>query len=362
MVFTLKAVTRETCYAQPELDSALKSIKAKKNLLILAPEKFGKSSFLLYISEQLKDAKQYVPTLLSAEGCITLQSYLKKNLLKILKSSPEMFGESPEELLSLSLLELDKRIAELNVSDDLKQSLKLLFLFEHDDKIGIEEVVRTFFSFPSLLAKETKTTPVIMVDDAELLSGMKHDKTSLSLLFEMLDAMEDPVFVFASAYALPVEGIEEIRLNPFSIDSAREFFRQGKLELDEATLSTVHNITEGVPFYLNFMARLISTQGAKDPDAVKALLDDVLSNELHLYFSEKLKLLSPKELPILFCMAEHDVNTPSRISKILNYSQTNVRRFLSIMEEKGFVTLKDRGVFEINDPIFRRWLEVQAKR
>jgi len=58
-------------------------------------------------------------------------------------------------------------------------------------------------------------------------------------------------------------------------------------------------------------------------------------------------------------MAEHKVNTPSRISKLLNYSQTNVRRFLSIMEEKGFVVLKERGVFEIHDPVFRKWLEKQ---
>jgi DeoR/GlpR family transcriptional regulator of sugar metabolism len=61
-------------------------------------------------------------------------------------------------------------------------------------------------------------------------------------------------------------------------------------------------------------------------------------------------------------MAEHNVNTPSRISKLLDYSQTNVRRFLSIMDEKGFVTLKERGVFEINDPLFRRWLEKEARK
>ena len=118
---------------------------------------------------------------------------------------------------------------------------------------------------------------------------------------------------------------------------------------------------EGVPFYLNFFARFISMTGVNDSDSIKGMLDDFLSNELGLYFAERLKLLSPKELPIMFCMAEHKVHTPSRISKLLNYSQTNVRRFLSIMEEKGFVTLKERGVFEIHDPVFRLWLERQSR-
>ncbi|MFH1064081.1 MAG: hypothetical protein V1729_03305 [Candidatus Woesearchaeota archaeon] len=362
MEFTLKAVTRETCYSQHELDSAIKSVKAKKNILILAPDKFGKSSFLLKLSEKIEETKQYLPILLSAQGCITLQAYIRKNLTKMLKVVPELFGADPEELFSLSLIDIDKRVSALNAGDAVKQSLKLLLMFEHDSKIEIEEVVRTFFSFPSLLAKDAKKTAVIMIDDAERLSDIKSDKTSLAMIFDMFDTMEDSVWVFTSSRALPIKDIEELRLSPLSIDSARQFFKEGKLELDEATLSTIHNMTEGVPFYLNFMARLISGSGSVDSDAVKAMLDDVLGNELHLYFSERIKLLSPKELPILFCMAEHDVNTPSRISKILNYSQTNVRRFLSIMEEKGFVTLKDRGVFEINDPIFRRWLETQAKR
>ena len=60
-------------------------------------------------------------------------------------------------------------------------------------------------------------------------------------------------------------------------------------------------------------------------------------------------------------MAEHDVYTPSKISKIINYSQTNIRRFLSIMEEKGFVVNTQRGVFAIIDPVFKKWIKNKVK-
>ncbi|MBW2996934.1 hypothetical protein KY349_01185, partial [Candidatus Woesearchaeota archaeon] len=46
VVFTLQPVHTEHGYWQQELDSAIKSIRSKKNLLILGPDKIGKSSFL----------------------------------------------------------------------------------------------------------------------------------------------------------------------------------------------------------------------------------------------------------------------------------------------------------------------------
>lgn len=360
MAFTLKPVLSKYCYSQQELDSALKSIKSRKNILILGPEKMGKSSFLLQISEKLSSSKSHTQVIFSAENCITLESYIKKNLLRILEAYKDIFPD-PAALISASILELDKLVSGLKISESAKQCLKLLIIFENDPKTSMDDVVKHLFTFPSILSKDLKTTAVVMIDDADLLQTLKSDKTSLSLFFDLYKSLHDTVFVLASSRRLPIEGFTEISLKPMSIDDMRNLLKDHELELDERALTTVYNFGEGVPFYINYLGRMIQNSGKRDSHSMNELIDGSLSNELHFYFSEKLKSLSPKELPILFCMAEHGVNSPSRISKLLNYSQTNVRRFLSIMAEKGFVTLKERGVFEIHDPVFRKWLEVQSR-
>jgi hypothetical protein len=360
VAFTLKPVRSRHCYSQQELDFALKSIKSNKDILILGPEKIGKSSFLLQISEKLRSSKSHTPVIFSAENCITLESYVKKNLLSIMEAYKELFPHH-QALISASILELDKLVSALKIGESAKQCLKLLLIFENDPKTSMDDVVKHLFTFPSILAKDTKTTAVVMIDDADLLHTFKSDKTSLSLFFDLHKSLRDTVFVLAASRRIPLEGFAEISLNPMSIDDTRTLLKDHDIELDEKALNTVYNLAEGVPFYINYFGRLIKHSGKTDSSSVNEAINDSLSNELHFYFSEKLKSLSPKELPILFCMAEHSVNTPSRISRLLDYSQTNVRRFLSIMEEKGFVTLKERGVFEIHDPVFRRWLEVQSR-
>ena len=276
----------------------------------------------------------------------------------------ESYGELFPDLnsfLSLSLLELDKKVSGLKLSDTAKQCLKLLLVFENDPKISIEEVIRNFFSFPSILASETKTTAVMMIDDAERLQTIKSGKTSLSIFFDLQNGLDNTISVLTSSFRLGLGGFEELELRPLSIEDTRILFADHGLDLDEKSLTTIYNFVEGIPFYINYFGRLLRYADKNDVASINKTINDSLSNELYFYFSEKLKSLSPKELPIIFCMAEHGVNSPSHISRLIDYSQTNVRRFLSIMEEKGFVTLKERGVFEIHDPVFRRWLEVQSR-
>lgn len=357
--FSLQPTKGNICYFQSELDSAVKAIKAKKNILIVGHERTGKTSFLNNISASLE--KPFIPIIFSAGMCSDLDVYIRANICNILSAYPESFG-SADDLFSLSIIEIDKKVSSLKLGDAVRQVLKMLLLYTHDPKISLDEVIRSFLLLPSMIAADTKMTAVVMIDDLDFVRQLKSDRgVSAGFIDIITKPVEHVVFVVSSSRSMRLDRFNEMLLPSLSLESSRRFFSDAKLELSESGLSTIFNITEGSLFYLNFFARALSRGGAKDPAGITALLDDSLDNELHIYFSERLKQLSPRELPILFCMAEHKVNTPSRISKLLNYSQTNVRRFLSIMEEKGFVALRERGTFEIHDPVFRRWLERNSK-
>jgi nicotinic acid phosphoribosyltransferase len=133
------------------------------------------------------------------------------------------------------------------------------------------------------------------------------------------------------------------------------------MSFSEKELAVISTHTGNHPLYLKILSKFIQLSGKKDEKSIEEFMNYILRNDLDLYFSERLKQLSTKEIPILYCMAQHNVQNPAKISRIVSQTQTTVRRFLSIMVEKGFVTLEDRGTFVINDPVFKNWLNLRRK-
>jgi hypothetical protein len=375
-VLSLKAVSREEYFWQKEVETALKAIKVNKNIIVRSLSKTGKTTFLIALSERINAEKNrhIIPLIFSAKNCFDTGSYIRKNLKEILKAHPDIFGKSPEKLFELQITEIGKKISEIKAGKETKEILTFLLLSEKQPQ-NAEETIKKVFQLLTSLSKETKTKTVVMVDDADRLNGIKSNrnedekkKISMAYFLELIEKQEEEnkkgalfVLTTSSQTGPEIKNAEHIELKQFSIEDTQKFLFLHNIKTDEATLNLIYNFTGGIPFYINFLGRTLSTRSERTTTSVSRLIDDVLSNEFNEIFSEKIKQLSPKELLILFCMAEHKVNTPSRISRLLNYSQTNVRRFLSIMEEKGFVTLKERGVFEIHDPMFRKWLEKESE-
>lgn len=375
-MLSLKAVSRKDYFWQNEIGAAIKAVRANKNLVVKCREKTGKTTFLLALSEKLSSeenkSSRAVPVIFSTKNCTDINAYIKKNLRAVLDAYPNLFGQNPKKLFELPITDIGKTISEINIGKKIKELLTFLLLAEKQQETDVKEVVRQFFEFITLVTEENKTKTVILIDDADNLQNLKSDrknekqKRAAEYLLEFIDKRQENknnvLFVFTTSHQaiLRLKNADHIELRAFSIEETKHFFSQNKINLDESALNLIYNSTGGIPFYVNFFGRMLSITGMNTASAINKLVEDVIANELHIYFSEKIKQLSPKELPILFCMAEHNVNTPSRISRLLNYSQTNVRRFLSIMEEKGFVVLIERGIFEIHDPMLKKWLENQS--
>ncbi|MBW2966869.1 ArsR family transcriptional regulator [Candidatus Woesearchaeota archaeon] len=359
MTLTLRP-QRGQCYWQKELDTAMRSLKAGKDILILGPAKIGKSSFLLNLQHELEKKQNTIPIIFSGEHVTGIEQYVDVNLHKTLNAFSSLFGEAqPIKNLSNPLMEIDSQLQNLKLDDKTKAAIKLLTIFHHDPQSDIHKVINTLFSLPELLASHFKKQSIILIDSANPLHRLKSDKTLLSEMTDFLESRSSgkgSVFAIASDFDPHIKDATTIHIKPWTLDQTQKFFKDHDVSLDGESLTIIYNFSEGYPLYLNLISRWLRSTGPISATAIKHIIEDLLDNELHLYFSERLNSLSPKELPILFCMAEHDVNSPSRISRILNYSQTNVRRFLSIMEEKGFVSNPERGTFIIHDNVFKIWL------
>jgi len=49
--------------------------------------------------------------------------------------------------------------------------------------------------------------------------------------------------------------------------------------------------------------------------------------------------------------------TPKAIAKEVGEKVSNINRFLSYLNEKGYISREEKGVYRIDDPVFSQWVE-----
>jgi AAA+ ATPase superfamily predicted ATPase len=315
-VIHLASKFKRVFFWKSELDDILQKVKSGRSIIIVGREHSGKSTVLKELASQLKGS-----FLFSSSAAYSVESYVKDNLANVLSSAGL-------ENIPDSLIMLDSYLTSQKMGDDAKMRIRKLVYFirgEHDE--GFDPIAE-LYSLPKALSGKAA---VLLIDD-----------------IGEFKVPEGVLFVSASQKKIP--GTDSVQLKSLGVERLRSIFKESSVSVSEEALNEIFNKTGGLPFYID----LVSKRLRHESDCA-AVISEILEDNSMLYI-EELKQLSRKELPIIYCMAKHDANTPSRIAALIKYSQTGTRRFLSIMEEKGFVELKDRGVFEMCDPMLKGWL------
>jgi uncharacterized protein len=392
VAFTLlPAIGRDFIGRKSEVDRLVSLIlkptdllyEEKKGIALLGKRNVGKTSvlkkiinlvekegiFCLYVSlDDLTDNSQ--------------QNFVKRVVILILNTYKSKLGFefNVEDLFNTPMGMLDSLLKNLKrgLSEELIINLKLLLTFDREKKVDMNSVFIAMFSLFDMLAKETKTKLLLVIDEFCGLRNLK-DGVDSNLLFEKF---KSAVLKYENTLLLVADSnkpaCEELLLRQgsifegfFHVEDISSFSKEhiqktleknsGK-KIPENALELILDFTGGIPFYVQFIGRMLGRHGfvsanSFDQKIVSEVIQDFLEQEANILFREQMNRLSNKEKLILVCMIEQDLNTPSSISKEINYSQTNVRRFLSIMEEKELVVNTKRGVFEIQDNVFKLWVK-----
>ena len=365
MVFTLKPAYGDNFIGRkPELDLVLKNLTSRKpkNCIIFGNKRTGKTSLLLTLKSLTKTPTIFLQLNFNISST---NEFIKQLFIEILNQYEKYLNISPEDILSASVVDIDNLLAESKLGKELREKIKILAVFDQEKNPDLDIAVNALFTLPESLALETKKKCILLFDDFENILKLKTlTKTVAEHFSNTIQICRHTSFAISSsskdiAVNFPDKlPLEIIKLNNFNIGHTSDLYNNNLKSINSSSIKLIHKFCGGYPFYLNFMGRYMERQSANyTEERVKSLLTDFLDNECNILFNESLAKLSSKERLILFCMAIHDVNTPSKISKIIDYSQTNVRRFLSIMESKGFVENHERGVFEIIDPVLVRWIK-----
>jgi AAA+ ATPase superfamily predicted ATPase len=365
-----------------EIDEILRSTKdfgVRVEYAISAPAGTGKTSLLNEIQRRLATEQKIIPVYFSLQNVSdsTVSSFIQKISLAILSASETKLklNHSAKDLMQSPLGILDKLLREAKISDELRHTISLLLTFEREKNVDYSTLLEHVFMLPEKIAQENGCRSVLLLDEFTRLTDLDRNdelkENVLATIKNIHEKQEHTIYIISTSNQKELDALTleqnspfyhhfvQKQLKNFSIEATKELYEKNlDKKINPEALQLVHEFTQGSPFYLNFIGRMLKGASGNTitKESAQKVLDEFLSQEGEIVFREKVKQLSAKEKEILSCMAKNDVATPSDIGRLMNYSQTNVRRFLSILEEKGVVVNTSRGVFVFEDSIFKRWM------
>jgi AAA+ ATPase superfamily predicted ATPase len=138
----------------------------------------------------------------------------------------------------------------------------------------------------------------------------------------------------------------------------QEKFRKARLPFNEKQLKEMYAITDGYPYYLQWMGDKIYDSGKKEitegliQDSLKAML-----KEGDAVFRSSLENISAGERSVIIEIGlgnKHISKIANRIDKPL----PNIAKMVERLIEKWYVIKKGTGEYEIIDPMLKKWIKL----
>jgi AAA+ ATPase superfamily predicted ATPase len=386
MAFTIQpAQGLEFVNRQQELNdilSTLKDLNSSLGFALYGKRRVGKTSLLKEIKRLLEKEGSIVPIYFCVWDLVekNIREFAKELGAAIIDAyKPHLPLEyRAKELVQLPLNFLKKIIAGLKLSVELQDSISFILSFDKEKGLEPGTLINEVFTLPEKLAQVTKRKSVLFLDEfpdiIELkVNGKKigegiikkirtiqedYRKTSFNISGSIKKTMEIAILSASSAFYRQFI-VKEI--GPLARRDVRQLMDKNldRKNLSKEGLRKLYDFTKGIPFYVQFIGRLLNRYPVKSISAeeVNRVIEEFLEQEGNLLFKEELERLGDKERLIVITMATKGILSFSQISKVIGGQVTNLGRFLVYLEEKDILQKEKRGSYIFTDPIFESWLK-----
>jgi hypothetical protein len=127
------------------------------------------------------------------------------------------------------------------------------------------------------------------------------------------------------------------------------------LEISEEGIEQIYEFSAGIPFYVQFIGKMLKKKGTVTIKDIEEIEDEFLREEGDLLFKGEFNDLGSKERLVILQIAK-GCHTPKEIATTVQDKVSNVGRFLAYLEDKGYISRREKGYYVLEDPVFERWL------
>lgn len=374
--FTLKPVSgrgfvnREKILG--EMYAELSDPRSNTGYAIHGKRRVGKTSIFKEIILRLTKTKDIVPVYLSVWDLVepNLQEFCQKLTAEIIDSHSEVLGlrYKARELLQAPISMLKKLLAGAKFKvlyEELELSVSL-----GNAKADKNLLVERAFNLPERISKSTKC--ILFIDEFPSLIRLKSGnsmigegiigkirtlsegwrKTVLCVSGSIRSTMDLAVLSSSSPFYRQLVARE---IGAMEKESVAEILRNAIPGIPYAAIEEICRFTGGIPFYVQFLGKALQKEKDITADTVKHMEKNFFEEEGDILFREELAALSPKERAVAAALAGKSL-FPSEVVEHSKENMSNVSRFLSYLEDKGFVSKSSAGKYALEDPVFDKWL------
>jgi len=377
MYFTLRPVKGERFINRQELleemISELRDIESTTGYALYGKRRIGKTSVLKEVQRRLESEHKIVTVYFSVWDLIefSVVEFCQRLSMEIIDAYRPYLGlkYKAKELFQTPLTMLRKLLD----SSEFKIVYNVLeFLISKKRDIDKNLLVENALYLPEKLAKSTGTKCILMIDEFPSISELKSDNNKIG---ETIIKKMRTIFENWERTTLCISGSIRSTMKLSVLSSISPFYRQliikevkpfereyskellsGDIEITEEGVDEIHNFSTGIPFYIQFIGKMLERRKGASVELIKELEEEFLLEEGDILFKEEFDTLSSKERLIAINIAK-GCHTPKAIASAVGDIISNVNQFLTYLEQKGYVLKREKGYYILEDPVFARWLE-----
>ncbi|ACO03139.1 MAG TPA: ATP-binding protein [Persephonella sp.] len=351
------------CNRERELEELKRDIFSGINILLYSPRRFGKSSLLLRLKEQLENEGIKV-ILLDLFPVVDEKDFINRyfdETIKTLLSRKEKVIQTLKELTNLNF----------SVSSTLKPDGSVTFSVSFSSKEK-KTVLKEILEIPFLYATKNNANVAVIFDEFQEVENLGLEKeirtviqnhgrnvsyvfsgSKKSVLTQIFSNKSRPFYKSVKKFPL-----KEIPLEEWIPFIQNKFEKTGK-KIDEEIIKEVFCICRGFPYYIQHICYVlweVSKEKVKKEDLDYAI-NLVLEREEDSFWEEwsNLPPTQKKALKIITYTNGKNIYSKNTLSEF-EITASHLKRAIEQLQKKDIIT-KERNTYQIIDPIMELWIK-----
>ncbi len=353
-----------------ELTRELGDVRSHIGFCLYGRRRVGKTSILEEVAAQLSGKSRIVVVYLSLYDIADLSAAtFAQELADAVMAAYHGKGVLPmklrlKELLGSQLGVVAELLKGIRLEATVAEHIKLMV--EHAQQAGgrenRSEFIRQAFNTGEVLAKATATKCVLMLDEFPEMAWLDGGLQLVKMLRTQYERQSSTALVISGSIKKTLELVALSQASPFykqlvpkhvmpfTREETEQFLRSYLGDVGVEDLSTLHELTGGMPFYLQFIGRSTRYSGK-----AQRAVDEFIAQEGDLFFREEFEKLSGKERLIVASLCEGP-RSMSEIAEMTSEPATTVGRYLPNLMDEDVITRESRGTYALSDRLFAYWI------